>query len=180
MGSRGGMNDLWRSGAYSSNFMRLFCRPKKRLGKKFITAHWVRASSLQCIVRWHTVEGRRSLSENLYNPVKTQTQCAHIQTGMKISALFIGLILSLSLYETFPKKCKLQGTTRLPAFSMDGDYIVGGVFSIHNYLYTVEHNFTTMPEPPRCTGRLVRGRSGGYVTITLCENRNVLIFMMCL
>ena len=58
-------------------------------------------------------------------------------------------------------KCKLQGTTRLPAFSMDGDYIIGGVFSIHYYMHTVKHNYTTMPKPPRCTGRLVRGRACG-------------------
>ena len=58
-------------------------------------------------------------------------------------------------------KCKLQGTARKPAFSVDGDYIVGGVFSIHNYLHTVKHNYTTMPGPQMCTGRLVRGRSDG-------------------
>lgn len=57
-------------------------------------------------------------------------------------------------------RCKLQGNARPPAFSMDGDYVIGGVFSIHNYIYTVKHNYTTMPEPLRCTGRLVRGRSG--------------------
>ena len=54
-------------------------------------------------------------------------------------------------------KCKLQGTTRLPVFSMDGDYVIGGVFSIHTYKHTVMHNYTTIPEPQRCTGRLVRG-----------------------
>uniref|UniRef100_A0A4W6CAP1 G-protein coupled receptors family 3 profile domain-containing protein n=1 Tax=Lates calcarifer TaxID=8187 RepID=A0A4W6CAP1_LATCA len=46
-------------------------------------------------------------------------------------------------------KCKLQGTTRLPVFSMDGDYVIGGVFSIHHYIHTVEHNYTTLPEPLR-------------------------------
>uniref|UniRef100_A0A3B4VQS3 Extracellular calcium-sensing receptor-like n=1 Tax=Seriola dumerili TaxID=41447 RepID=A0A3B4VQS3_SERDU len=51
-------------------------------------------------------------------------------------------------------KCKLQGAARLPAFSMDGDYVIGGVFSIHNYMHTVKHNYTTMPEPLRCTGRI--------------------------
>ncbi|XP_037631650.1 extracellular calcium-sensing receptor-like [Sebastes umbrosus] len=35
---------------------------------------------------------------------------------------------------------------------MDGDYIIGGVLSIHHYMHTVKHNYTTMPEPPRCTG----------------------------
>ncbi|XP_070826159.1 extracellular calcium-sensing receptor-like [Chaetodon trifascialis] len=37
---------------------------------------------------------------------------------------------------------------------MDGDYNVGGVFSIHNYMHTVRHNFTTTPEPLRCTGSI--------------------------
>ncbi|XP_070761762.1 extracellular calcium-sensing receptor-like [Enoplosus armatus] len=105
---------------------------------------------------------------------------------MEISALFIGLILSLGLYElnsvlalngsgdglkqragltedrtgagvdtkASSVKCKLQGTTRLPAFSLDGDYVIGGVFSIHNYVHTVKHNYTTMPEPLRCTGSI--------------------------
>ncbi len=50
-------------------------------------------------------------------------------------------------------KCKLQGTARLPAFSMDGDYVIGGVFSIHINIHTVKHNYTTMPEQLRCTGR---------------------------
>ena len=57
-------------------------------------------------------------------------------------------------------RCKLQGTTGVPAFSMDGDYVIGGVFSLHNSMHTVKHNYTTIPEPLRCTGRLVRGSGG--------------------
>ncbi|MED6255955.1 hypothetical protein ATANTOWER_017521 [Ataeniobius toweri] len=49
-------------------------------------------------------------------------------------------------------KCTLQGTPRLPAFSKDGDFIIGGVSSIHYQLYTVIYNYSTKPEPPRCTG----------------------------
>ncbi|XP_053278799.1 extracellular calcium-sensing receptor-like [Pleuronectes platessa] len=37
---------------------------------------------------------------------------------------------------------------------MDGDYVVGGVFSIHYYMHTVKYNYTTMPEPLRCTGSI--------------------------
>ncbi|XP_070825795.1 extracellular calcium-sensing receptor-like [Chaetodon trifascialis] len=37
---------------------------------------------------------------------------------------------------------------------MDGDYNIGGVFSIHNYMKTVKHNYTTMPEPQRCRGSI--------------------------
>ncbi len=126
----------------------------------------------------------------LYRSVKTHDMPTSTQ-GMEISALVIGLILSLGLYELNPAlymnssgeglkqrvglteersaagfrsevssvKCKLQVTARQPAFSMAGDYVIGGVFSIHRYKPTVRHNYTTMPEPQRCTGRLVRGRN---------------------
>eukprot|EP00064_Thunnus_orientalis_P018616 superscaffoldBa00004344_g18719 len=53
-------------------------------------------------------------------------------------------------------KCKLQGTARLPAFSMDGDYVIGGVFSIHYYMHTVKHNYTSMPEPLSIDSRELR------------------------
>lgn len=94
---------------------------------------------------------------------------------MEISALFIGLALALFLFDVSTVvsvvgsagttdgaslqvsslKCTLQGTTHLPAFSMNGDYIIGGLFSIHANMYMAENNYTTAPEPPRCTGRLV-------------------------
>ena len=98
---------------------------------------------------------------------------------MKVSALLVGLILFLSFCElnsalkqrvelteertgagvsteALYVNCKLLGTTRLPAFSMDGDYAIGGVFSIHTYMHTVKNDYTTEPEPLKCTGRLVR------------------------
>ncbi len=124
---------------------------------------------------------------------------------MEISAVFVGLILSLGLYglnsalpssgsrddlkqraelakdriatgvssEASSVKCKLQVTTRLPAFSMDGDYVIGGIFSIHRYKRTANLNYTSMPEPQKCTGRLVRGRSGGNENVMLCVDTNV-------
>ncbi len=75
--------------------------------------------------------------------------------------------------EASSAKCKLQVTTRLPAFSMDGDYVIGGVFSIHRYKRTANLNYTSMPEPQKCTGRLVRGRSGGNENVMLCVDTNV-------
>lgn len=53
-------------------------------------------------------------------------------------------------------KCDLQGTVHLPAFSMDGDYVIGGVFSIHHYREYVKHEYTSSPEPSRCKGRSVK------------------------
>ncbi|XP_030259692.1 extracellular calcium-sensing receptor-like [Sparus aurata] len=37
---------------------------------------------------------------------------------------------------------------------MDGDYAIGGVFSIHTYMHPVKNNYTTEPEPLKCTGRI--------------------------
>lgn len=106
---------------------------------------------------------------------------------MEITALVIGVIVSLCLSELNPAavlngsedglkhmswmrenrtgtgissessnvKCKLQGSTRLPAFSLDGNYVIGGVFAVHHYQHTVKDNYTHKPEPQMCTGRLV-------------------------
>lgn len=53
-------------------------------------------------------------------------------------------------------KCTLQGTPRQPAFSMDGDFVIGGTFLIHYQAQTVINNYTSKPELPICKGRLVK------------------------
>ena len=49
--------------------------------------------------------------------------------------------------------CLLQGTPQQPAFTQNGDYIIGGVFPMHYYLKTVKKNYSSLPEPLKCTGR---------------------------
>ncbi|KAG7496318.1 extracellular calcium-sensing receptor-like [Solea senegalensis] len=101
---------------------------------------------------------------------------------MEISALFISLRLALCLFELNSAlvfngsqvglkqrsgltvlrsgaristvKCKLLGKAHLPAFSMDGDYNIGGVFSIHHYMHRGKHNYTSTPETLRCIGSI--------------------------
>ncbi|PWA28944.1 hypothetical protein CCH79_00021050, partial [Gambusia affinis] len=51
-------------------------------------------------------------------------------------------------------KCSLQGKSRLPAFSRDGDFVIGGVATIHSQDYAMVYNYTTQPESPRCTKSL--------------------------
>uniref|UniRef100_A0A3Q1G9L2 Extracellular calcium-sensing receptor-like n=1 Tax=Acanthochromis polyacanthus TaxID=80966 RepID=A0A3Q1G9L2_9TELE len=61
---------------------------------------------------------------------------------MGLFELSSALVLGGSLNETnngvsaeaSSVQCKLQGTLRPPAFSADGDYIIGGVFSMHLYI----------------------------------------------
>ncbi|XP_026048114.1 extracellular calcium-sensing receptor-like [Astatotilapia calliptera] len=101
---------------------------------------------------------------------------------MAVSVLLIGLVSALCLFqlnsvfalgvsldslnqrssftgawagtEASSVKCKLQGSIHLPAFSMDGDFIIGGAFSLHSYTQTVSHDYTIMPEPVRCKGSI--------------------------
>ncbi|CDQ88042.1 unnamed protein product [Oncorhynchus mykiss] len=47
-------------------------------------------------------------------------------------------------------RCRLQGTPRPP----DGDFVIGGVFSMHYYMHTVDHSYTSLPEPLQCTGSM--------------------------
>uniref|UniRef100_A0A3P8VU17 G-protein coupled receptors family 3 profile domain-containing protein n=1 Tax=Cynoglossus semilaevis TaxID=244447 RepID=A0A3P8VU17_CYNSE len=51
-------------------------------------------------------------------------------------------------------KCSRLSLSHPPAFSMDGDYVIGGVFSIHYYMRLVRHNYTTEPEALSCTGSI--------------------------
>ncbi|XP_035240675.1 extracellular calcium-sensing receptor-like [Anguilla anguilla] len=50
--------------------------------------------------------------------------------------------------------CTLQGTPRPASVSEPGDFVIGGVFTIHYKLITAEHNYTSRPKAPQCTGRL--------------------------
>lgn len=107
---------------------------------------------------------------------------------MKVAGLIIGLILAVYFFqlksaadlavcldclnqrtrltgarprtEASSVTCKLQGSTRLPAFSMDGDFIIGGSFSLHAYMHTVYNNYTSMPEAVKCKGRSVKAVCG--------------------
>ncbi|XP_054598484.2 extracellular calcium-sensing receptor-like [Nothobranchius furzeri] len=54
--------------------------------------------------------------------------------------------------EASSNKCNQQGTPRSPAFSLDGDFVIGGAFYIHNTMLTGIYNYTTKPEPPKCSG----------------------------
>ncbi|XP_028816928.1 extracellular calcium-sensing receptor-like [Denticeps clupeoides] len=51
--------------------------------------------------------------------------------------------------------CRLQGISKPPVLSKEGDFVIGGVFSFRPQVRTVEHNYTRQPEPMQCTGRLL-------------------------
>lgn len=119
---------------------------------------------------------------DVYKPIKSRSHPAEDTWGMDIWEIFIKPSLVVTLLELMvlvelsgcanklklrtepleaarvdPEdssvKCTLWGTSSSPAFSADGDFVIGGVFSFHYKLYTMIYDYTTKPGPPRCTGR---------------------------
>uniref|UniRef100_W5M4X4 G-protein coupled receptors family 3 profile domain-containing protein n=1 Tax=Lepisosteus oculatus TaxID=7918 RepID=W5M4X4_LEPOC len=58
-------------------------------------------------------------------------------------------LLALHLTHARPT-CRLQGTPGLLQFSKDGDFVIGGIISIHNEINTVKHAFKNTPSPQKC------------------------------
>ncbi|CAM4579230.1 unnamed protein product [Leuciscus chuanchicus] len=50
--------------------------------------------------------------------------------------------------------CILQGDPQPPALFKDGDFIIGGAFTIHYYLRTEKHTYTRQPQPLECSGSM--------------------------
>ncbi|CAM4579237.1 unnamed protein product [Leuciscus chuanchicus] len=50
--------------------------------------------------------------------------------------------------------CILQGDPQPPALFKDGDFIIGGAFTIHYYVRTEKNTFTRKPQPLECSGSM--------------------------
>uniref|UniRef100_A0AAY4DQQ1 G-protein coupled receptors family 3 profile domain-containing protein n=1 Tax=Denticeps clupeoides TaxID=299321 RepID=A0AAY4DQQ1_9TELE len=48
-----------------------------------------------------------------------------------------------------------KSISKPPILSKEGDFVIGGVFSFHSQVRTVQHNYTRQPEPTQCMGRLL-------------------------
>uniref|UniRef100_A0A8C9WIP3 G-protein coupled receptors family 3 profile domain-containing protein n=1 Tax=Scleropages formosus TaxID=113540 RepID=A0A8C9WIP3_SCLFO len=79
---------------------------------------------------------------------------------MWITAVVL-LVVNLSNYNIVALQdssglgCRLLDGSGPAILTEPGDFIIGGVFSLHNYLKTIEHTFTHAPEPLQCRGRSV-------------------------
>ncbi|KAK2894876.1 hypothetical protein Q8A67_012105 [Cirrhinus molitorella] len=50
--------------------------------------------------------------------------------------------------------CILQGDPQLPDLFEDGDFVIGGAFTIHYYVKTEKHTYTRRPQPLECSGSM--------------------------
>ncbi|XP_026885328.2 extracellular calcium-sensing receptor-like [Electrophorus electricus] len=50
--------------------------------------------------------------------------------------------------------CRLCTEPQMPILSMNGDFVIGGIFSIHPYMTSEQNTYTTMPPQPSCAGSI--------------------------
>ncbi|XP_035381561.1 extracellular calcium-sensing receptor-like isoform X1 [Electrophorus electricus] len=74
-----------------------------------------------------------------------------------------------------PVSCRLWTEPRLPGLSMNGDFIIGGIFTIHYYTNSEQNTYTRLPPQPQCSGsmdfRQLRFARGMEFTIHEINNR---------
>uniref|UniRef100_A0A673GUY8 G-protein coupled receptors family 3 profile domain-containing protein n=1 Tax=Sinocyclocheilus rhinocerous TaxID=307959 RepID=A0A673GUY8_9TELE len=68
--------------------------------------------------------------------------------------------------------CILQGDPQLPALFKNGDFVIGGAFTIHYYLRTEKHTYTRQPQPLVCSGRLEELRFARALQFAIQEINN--------
>ncbi|XP_035381302.1 extracellular calcium-sensing receptor-like [Electrophorus electricus] len=53
-----------------------------------------------------------------------------------------------------PVSCRLWASPQIPILSKNGDFVIGGIFSIHYYTRSEQNTYTMMPPQPQCAGSM--------------------------
>ncbi|XP_072551964.1 extracellular calcium-sensing receptor-like [Salminus brasiliensis] len=63
--------------------------------------------------------------------------------------------ISPAACKTNTVSCRLLAEPRSPGLSMKGDFVIGGIFSIHSYLRSEQNTYTKQPLQLQCSGSIV-------------------------
>uniref|UniRef100_A0A4W4DP68 G-protein coupled receptors family 3 profile domain-containing protein n=1 Tax=Electrophorus electricus TaxID=8005 RepID=A0A4W4DP68_ELEEL len=74
-----------------------------------------------------------------------------------------------------PVSCRLWSEPQLPVFSMNGDFVIGGIFTIHYFTNSGETTYTRLPPQAQCSGRSVCESGVDKFTIQEINNRTDLL-----
>ncbi|KAM9481452.1 extracellular calcium-sensing receptor-like [Clarias gariepinus] len=83
-----------------------------------------------------------------------------------------------SVSKTNPVNCRIWADPRLPGIFMNGDYVIGGIFTFHHYTKSEEITYTRMPPQTQCYGidfREVRFARAMEFTIQQINSRTDLL-----
>ncbi|XP_076850873.1 extracellular calcium-sensing receptor-like [Brachyhypopomus gauderio] len=53
-----------------------------------------------------------------------------------------------------PVSCRMWNNPQMPVFSMNGDFIIGGIFTIHYFTNAGQNTYTKLPPQLQCTGSM--------------------------
>ncbi|XP_051512044.1 extracellular calcium-sensing receptor-like [Myxocyprinus asiaticus] len=73
----------------------------------------------------------------------------HVNLLLVVTVLCIASVCGID-----PVTCILQGDPQPPTLFKDGDFVIGGVFSIHYYLRTEKNTYIRRPQPLECGGSM--------------------------
>ena len=63
--------------------------------------------------------------------------------------------LSPAACKADPISCRLWAEPQMPGLYINGDFVIGGIFSIHYYTRSEQNSYTRQPLQPQCSGRSV-------------------------
>ncbi|KAI4875126.1 hypothetical protein NFI96_025531, partial [Prochilodus magdalenae] len=96
--------------------------------------------------------GKSTCSLRCWEPIK-QTMQLQSNLMLLVSVLWITCPCPIGCTAD-PVSCRLWAQSQMSGFSMDGDFVIGGVFSIHSYMTSEQNTYTRQPPQLRCSGSM--------------------------
>ncbi|XP_017564482.2 extracellular calcium-sensing receptor-like [Pygocentrus nattereri] len=99
----------------------------------------------------------------------------HWTSSLMTSVLMLWITgLSLGACNADLVSCRLRAESQKPDLYMDGDFVIGGIFSIHYYMKSEQHTYSRQPIQLQCSGSInLRGlRFARAMEFTIHEINN--------
>lgn len=87
----------------------------------------------------------------------TDSVMQHVFSLMLFVTIIWIMLPKTAAIKANPISCRLWTDPQLPGMFMNGDFVIGGIFSIHYYTKSEQNTYTWQPSQLQCAGRSVPG-----------------------